>query len=118
MVEDPGHQERVRESSDAVAAPAAPGAAQHVHREGPLEELGPAAVLCFGAGVRFGPALRLDAGVGVEGEAALFALALIRPGGVRVGGVEAGRRSGGLGPRVGHRKLCAIVATTPCAVCL
>ena len=42
MVEDPVRDERVGEGGDAVAASAARGAAQHVHREGPLEELGPA----------------------------------------------------------------------------
>ena len=38
MLEDPARHERVGESGDAVAAAAARGAAQHVHREGPLEE--------------------------------------------------------------------------------
>ena len=41
MVKDPARNERVGEGGDAVAASAAPGAAQHVHREGPMEELGP-----------------------------------------------------------------------------
>ena len=38
MVKDPARNERVGEGGDAVAASAAPGAAQHVHRDGPLEE--------------------------------------------------------------------------------
>ena len=42
------------ESGDAVAAAAARGAAQHVDREGPLEELGSALALCLGARVGFG----------------------------------------------------------------
>jgi hypothetical protein len=54
MLEDPARDERVGEGGDAVAAAAARGAAQHVHREGPLEELGPALALCLGAGVGFG----------------------------------------------------------------
>jgi len=41
MLEDPARDERVGEGGDAVAAAAARGAAQHVDREGPLEELGP-----------------------------------------------------------------------------
>ncbi len=61
-----------------MGATAAPEAAQHLHRQGPLEEHGAAAALCFVAGVTLGPALRLNADVGVEGEAALFALELIR----------------------------------------
>ena len=54
MLEDPARDERVGEGGDAVAAAAARGAAQHVDREGPLEELGPGLALCFGAGVGFG----------------------------------------------------------------
>ena len=54
MLEDPARDERVGEGGDAVAAAAARGAAQHVHREGPLEELGPALALCLGARVGFG----------------------------------------------------------------
>ena len=54
MLEDPARHERVGESGDAVAAAAARGAAQHVDREGPLEELGPALALCLGPGVGFG----------------------------------------------------------------
>ena len=54
MLEDPARDERVGEGGDAVAAAAARGAAQHVHREGPLEEVGPALALCLGAGVGFG----------------------------------------------------------------
>ena len=54
MLEDPARDERVGEGGDAVAAAAARGAAQHVDREGPLEEFGPAAALCLGAGVGFG----------------------------------------------------------------
>ena len=54
MLEDPARDERVGEGGDAVAASATPGAAQHVDREGPLEELGPALALCFGAGVGLG----------------------------------------------------------------
>jgi hypothetical protein len=52
-----------------VAAAAARGAAQHVHREGPLEELGPGLALCLGAGVGFGLGLA-DAwrGTGPGGE--------------------------------------------------
>ena len=38
MLEDPARDERVGEGGDAVAAAAARGAAQHVDREGPLEE--------------------------------------------------------------------------------
>ena len=38
MLEDPARDERVGEGGDAVAAAAARGAAQHVHREGPPEE--------------------------------------------------------------------------------
>ncbi|MDB4559344.1 hypothetical protein N9293_00415 [Planctomycetota bacterium] len=38
MLEDPARHERVGEGGDAVAAAAARGAAQRVHREGPLEE--------------------------------------------------------------------------------
>ena len=41
VLEDPARDERVGEGADAVAAAAARGAAQHVDREGPLEELGP-----------------------------------------------------------------------------
>ena len=59
MVKDPARDEGVGEGGDAVAAGAAPGAAQHVDREGPLEELGPAAAMCFGAGRGFGLGLRL-----------------------------------------------------------
>lgn len=54
MLEDPARDERVGEGGDTVAAAAALGAAQHVHREGPLEEFGPALALWFGAGVGFG----------------------------------------------------------------
>ena len=54
MVEDPARDERVGEGGDAVAAAAARGAAQHVDREGPLEEFGPALALCLGARVGFG----------------------------------------------------------------
>ena len=54
VLEDPARDERVGEGGDAVAAAAARGAAQHVHREGPLEELGPALALCLGARVGFG----------------------------------------------------------------
>ena len=54
MLEDPARHERVGESGDAVAAAAARGAAQHVDREGPLEEFGPALALWFGAGLSFG----------------------------------------------------------------
>ena len=54
MLEDPARDERVGEGGDAVAAAAARGAAQHVHREGPLEEFGPALALWFGAGLSFG----------------------------------------------------------------
>ena len=54
MVKDPARNERVGEGGDAVAAAAARGAAQHVDREGPLEELGPALALCLGARVGFG----------------------------------------------------------------
>jgi hypothetical protein len=56
MLEDPARHERVGEGGDAVAVAAARGAAQHVHREGPLEELGPALALCLGARVGFGHA--------------------------------------------------------------
>ena len=38
VLEDPARDERVGEGGDAVAAAAARGAAQHVDREGPLEE--------------------------------------------------------------------------------
>ena len=65
MLEDPARHERVGESGDAVAAAAARGAAQHVDREGPLEEFGPAAALCLGAGVGFGLGLA-DAWRGTE----------------------------------------------------
>jgi len=54
LLEDPARDERVGEGGDAVAAAAARGAAQHVHREGPLEEFGPALALWFGAGLSFG----------------------------------------------------------------
>jgi len=54
MLEDPARHERVGEGGDAVAAAAARGAAQHVDREGPLEEFGPALALWFGAGLSFG----------------------------------------------------------------
>ena len=54
MLEDPARDERVGEGGDAVAAAAARGAAQHVDREGPLEEFGPALALWFGAGLSFG----------------------------------------------------------------
>jgi hypothetical protein len=54
MLEDPARHKRVGEGGDAVAAAAARGAAQHVDREGPLEEFGPALALCVGAGVGFG----------------------------------------------------------------
>jgi hypothetical protein len=54
MLEDPARHERVGEGGDAVAAAAARGAAQHVDREGPLEELGPALALRLGAWVGFG----------------------------------------------------------------
>ena len=54
VLEDPARDERVGEGGDAVAASAARGAAQHVDREGPLEEFGPALALCLGAGVGFG----------------------------------------------------------------
>lgn len=42
MVEDPARDERVGEGGDVVAAAAARGEAQHVDREGQLEEFGPA----------------------------------------------------------------------------
>jgi hypothetical protein len=69
MLEDPARDERVGEGGDAVAAAAARGAAQHVDREGPLEEFGPALALCLGAGVGFGLGLA-DAwrGTGPGGE--------------------------------------------------
>ena len=54
MLEDPTRHWRVGEDGDAAAAAAARGAAQHVDREGPLQEFGPAAALCLGAGVGFG----------------------------------------------------------------
>ena len=38
MLEDPARDEPAGEGSDAAAASAAPGAAQHLDREGPLEE--------------------------------------------------------------------------------
>ncbi len=57
MLEDPARDERVGEGGDAVPASAARGAAQHVDREGPLEELGPAAAMCFGAGIGLGLSL-------------------------------------------------------------
>ena len=65
MLEDPAPDERVGEGGDAVAAAAARGAAQHVHREGPLEEFGPALALWFGAGLSFGLGLA-DAWRGTE----------------------------------------------------
>lgn len=40
--EDLPRRERVRDRGDAMAAPATLGVSQHVRREGPTEELGPA----------------------------------------------------------------------------
>ena len=113
MLEDPARDERVGEGGDALAAAAAGGAAQHVDREGPLEEFGPAAALCLGAGVGLADAWRATGAGGGPGAAGEDGIAQGRGGGERVVGemglsvttpsASGGPREGGLLRLAGSR---------------